>query len=60
MTRECRDAGASQGRCCEMAKIMNAQRLDAREFCHASKPFPKIPRLWPLEIPVLSKYSKRL
>jgi len=28
-----------------MAEIMNAQGLDASEFCHAPKPFSKIPRM---------------
>jgi len=38
------DAGASQGLCGEMVEIVNSQGLDAREFSHSPKPFPKIPR----------------
>src|ERR1035438_10398428 len=33
-----------------MAEIMNAQGLDAREFSHSTKPFPKIPRMRFFEI----------
>ena len=33
-----------------MAEIMDAQRIDACEFRHSPKPFPKIPGMRSLEV----------